>query len=352
MYFMVFDFSAELAGRVHSVQHSLDAEGLDALYSSNLKNVLYLTGREVGRVLLTEKRAYLWVRDLYVSLYAGLYESKNYPMDVRVYSTDDVAGKVKSLKCRKIGIENVNLAYYERLHKSFKTKLKAASIVEEQRAVKTPYELSMIQKATAIARRAMEKARQVVKPGVKELDAVAEIERLIRKSGSETPPFNDGMLLSSGSRGADIHARATLQRIQRGPVIVDLGARVGGYHSDMTRTLAAGSLTKEESDMMEFVQNLQQEAIDMIEPGMKACEVHDFIETELRKKNLNFYHSAGHGVGLDVHEKPSLGSESSDTLEKGMAFTVEPGVYLPGKFGVRFEDTVLLRKNDCRILTK
>jgi Xaa-Pro aminopeptidase len=345
------NFSAELAGRVRRVQQALEAEGLDALYVSNPKNVLYLSGKEAGRVLLTKKRAYLWVRDLYINLYSSLFESKKYPLDINVYSNDGVVRKVKSLKCRRIGIENVNLAFYNRLHKSFKAKLKPVSIIEETRAVKTEYELIQIQKAAAIARMAMEKARRVVKPGIRELDAVAEIEGFIRKMGSETPPFNDGMLLSSGSRAADVHAHATLNRIKRGPVIVDLGARWNGYHSDMTRTLAAGRLTQQESEMVEFVQNLKRDAIDFIKPGMEARKVQEFIESEMKKKNLTFYHAAGHGVGLEIHEKPSLGSESTDTFKIGMVFTIEPGVYLPGKFGVRFEDMMVVKKNGLRILT-
>jgi Xaa-Pro aminopeptidase len=218
--------------------------------------------------------------------------------------------------------------------------------------VKTGYEIEMLKKAAGIASLGMKKAYSVVKEGVGELDAVAEIEHTIRKLGSETPPFQHGMLLASGKNSADIHAHASRQKIKKGLVVVDLGGRVNGYYSDMTRTIPVGKISKKEKELTEFTRNLELEAVDRIQPGMKACEIHHFIESRLKKKRFNFYHSAGHGVGLDVHEKPALGPESKDILQENMVFTVEPGIYIPNKYGIRFEDMVLLTKKGCKTLTR
>jgi len=346
------DFSLELAGRVKGVQNRLREERIDALYLSTPKNVLYLTGRESGRVLVTEKQAFLWVRDLYTGVYASLYNSKKYPLDVRIYRENAVKERIKSVKCKKLGVENLSAGHFKKLKDMLACKVKHTSIVEEERAVKTGYEIEMLKKAAKIAVGGMKKAYSVVKEGVRELDAVAEIEHSIRKLGSETPPFNDGMLLASGKNGADIHAHASKQKIKKGLVVVDLGGRVKGYYSDMTRTIPVGSLGYREKDMLDFVRNLELETVDRIEQGMEACEVYNFIESKLKKKHLKFYHSAGHGIGLEVHEKPGLGPESSDILQENMVFTIEPGIYVPGKYGIRFEDMVLLTKKGCKILTK
>ena len=346
------NFALEIRNRVKEAQETLSAGKIDALYVSNPKNVLYLTGRESGRILLTEKKAYLWVRDIYTKVYRNLYNSKNYPFEVGVYEDDSVEKKVKSLKCRTVGVEDVSVGYFKSIRKRLKCKLKATSIVEEQRAVKTEYEISMLKKSASIASGGMKKAYKVVRKGVIELDAVAEIEHAIRKLGSETPPFNEGLLLASGSRGANIHANASTSRIKRGLVVVDLGGRYKGYYSDMTRTIPVGKLNKKEGEMMEFIHNIELESIDMIQPGVKACGIHDFIESELEKKGFKFHHAAGHGVGLEIHENPRLGPKSKHVFKENMVFTVEPGIYIPGKFGIRFEDMVLLTKKGCKILTK
>ncbi|MBM3309399.1 MAG: M24 family metallopeptidase, partial [Candidatus Altiarchaeales archaeon] len=281
-----------------------------------------------------------------------LYNSREYPFEVRVYKENAVKQKIKTLKCRKLGVENLSASHFKKLKGTLECRLKQTDIVEEQRAVKTGYEIEMLNKAAAIASGGMKKAYSVVKKGVRELDAVAEIEHTIRKLGSETPPFQHGMLLASGKNGADIHAHASRQKIEKGLVVVDLGGRYQGYYSDMTRTLAVGKISKKEKELVEFIRNLQLEAVDRIHLGMEACEIHHFIESRLEKKGFKFYHSAGHGVGLDVHEKPTLSSESRDILKENMVFTVEPGVYIPNKFGIRFEDMILLTKKGCKTLTK
>lgn len=345
------DYIQELQERVKGVQNRLDAEGIDALYVSNPKNVLYLSGRESGRILLTGKKGLLWVRELYTGVYRSLYCRRGYPLEVRVHDSGALASRVKKLSCRTLGIENVTTSQYKKIRDTLKCRLKVTSMVEEKRAVKTRYELTLMKKSASIASNAMKKACEIVHEGVREIDAVAELEHAIRMMGSETPPFNEGMLLASGKRSADIHAHATAARIKKGPVIVDLGARWRDYYSDMTRTLEIGNASRREKELLEYTRNLELEAIDMVYDGVRASEVHEFIESQLKARKLEFHHSAGHGIGLEVHERPHLNPESSDVLVEGMVFTVEPGIYLPDRFGIRFEDTVVLTKNGCKTLT-
>jgi len=225
-------------------------------------------------------------------------------------------------------------------------------VIREQRMVKTGLEIEMLRKAADIAVTGMKKAYGVVRAGVKEMDALAEVEYAIRKAGSDAPPFDDGMLLSSGEGSADIHARASRRRIKKGStVVVDLGGRYCGYYSDMTRTIPVSPIDAQAKGLLEYVDNLRAQAIDMLEEGVVAGNVHAFIERDMGAHGYKFYHSAGHGVGLNIHESPNIGDGSLDVLKKDMVFTIEPGVYIAGRYGVRFEDTVLLKKNRAEILT-
>jgi len=204
----------------------------------------------------------------------------------------------------------------------------------------------------------MEKAYEIInniekdKKGMREIDIAAEIEYEIRRAGSETPPFGEGMLLASGQNSADIHAHSRQNLITRNSVVVvDLGAKYSGYYSDMTRTILTGELNSSDKNLLEFVRNLEHECIDRLYEGMPATELYEFAEKKIKGRGFKFYHSLGHGVGLDVHELPNIGPESEDVLKSGMVFTIEPGIYIPKKFGIRFEDMVLLKKNGIDILT-
>ena len=124
------------------------------------------------------------------------------------------------------------------------------------------------------------------------------------------------------------------------------------YFSDMTRTLKVGQTRLLENRVFEFVKNLQSELIDQIYNGISAGEIQDIVEKEYKKNGYKVMHPTGHGVGLEIHEPPYIGLNSKEVISENVVFTIEPGVYLPKKFGVRFEDTILMKKNRCEILTR
>jgi len=345
--------SSELKKRVERLHLSMECEGIESLLVSNPKNVGYLTGKETGRILLSKDQDTLWTRELYTEMHSDLYFGKGYPFEVAVYEKDAVKRKIADLGIENIAVENMPFLKYENTCKELGMKVLVSEIVEWQRAVKTVEEMEMLGKSARIAVNAMEKAYDVVREGVREIDALAEIEYEIRMRGSDSPPFNDGMLLSSGKDSADIHARAGRRKIKSpSTVVVDLGGRYSGYYSDMTRTLEVGRIDAKEKDLLLFVDDLRARAIDMIREGMKAGDLHSFVEKEMEKKGYKFFHGSGHGVGLEVHEFPSIARDSADVLKDGMVFTIEPGIYIPGKMGVRFEDMVLLKNGKARILTR
>jgi len=338
----------EIGKRIKNVRDALDREGVGAILLSNPRNLRYLTGKESGKLLITESDSVLWVRGLYKELYSFSHE-----FDVRVDERDAIKNYLGKSGIEKLAVENLPVFLYKKRSEEFGIELIPCSIVERLRAVKSDYEIGTLRRSAGIAKKGMEKAYGVLSEGVKELDCVAEIEYVIREAGSETPPFEEGMLLASGPEGADIHARAGIKNVGNGDlVVVDLGARIDGYYSDMTRTIAVGEPDSLARDILEFVENLQSEAIDRIHQGVRAKEIHEFVSGEIEKKGYKFYHSTGHGVGLDVHELPNIRPDSEDILEEGMVFTIEPGIYIPGRFGVRFEDMLRLKKNRVEILTR
>jgi Xaa-Pro aminopeptidase len=350
---MLVDLVRDLGRRQKNLRCGLEDAGLDGFLAGGERNVLYLSGKGAGRVLVTADEAVLWVRDLYVDVYSDLFSEKKYPLEVRAYEKDAVKKYVKEEKMRKLGVENIGVVDFRKMEKDLRVRLTPTDLVERLRSIKSEYEIGLIRKAADMAKKGMRKAEDAIAAGVKEVDAVAEVEAYIRRLGSETPPFEDGMLLASGPSAADIHARPQKKKIASGSlVVVDLGARFGGYHSDTTRTFSVGKAGGEEKQMLEFVEALELEAVDRLKAGLKASVLHEWVEKKLMKRGYKFYHSTGHGVGLNIHECPNIGPGSEDILAENMVFTVEPGVYVPKKFGVRFEDTVLLHKGRVEYLTR
>jgi Xaa-Pro aminopeptidase len=343
----------EIGKRIKKLRLLMEEKDMDALLVTSPKNTTYLTGRDTGRLLVTKDSGFLWTREIYREIYSSLYEDKAYPMEVAVYEKDAVKKRIMEIGIKRLHVDNPPVMGFDSIKQDLGMELIATEAIEEQRRVKTKLEIELLRKAAVIAITGMKRAYDVIRPGVTEMDALAEVEYAIRKAGSDAPPFDDGMLLASGENSADIHARAGWQKIKKGStVVVDLGGRFYGYYSDMTRTIPVGVIDQQAKDLLEYVDNLRAEAIDMLKPGVVAGDVHAFVEKDLERSGYKFYHSTGHGVGLNIHESPSISRESPDVLREDMVFTIEPGVYLAGKYGVRFEDTVLLKKNGVELLTE
>jgi Xaa-Pro aminopeptidase len=345
--------ASEIEKRVKMLRVRMEEKGMDALLVTAPKNTTYLSGRDTGRLLLTKEGNFLWTREIYKELYSDFYCDKKYPMDVMIYEKDAVKNCISELGIKCLHVDNPPVLGFESMKKDLGIALAATDVIECQRMIKTPLEIELLRKAAGIAVTGMHRAYDVVCAGVKEMDALAEVEYAIRKAGSDAPPFDDGMLLASGANSADIHARAGSGKIKDGStVVVDLGGRYSGYYSDMTHTIPVGAIDAKTRELLEYVDHLRAEAIDMLKPGVVAGVVHSFIEKDMERKGYKFYHSSGHGVGLNIHENPSISRDSPDVLCEDMVFTIEPGIYIAGKYGIRFEDTVLLKKNGAKILTE
>ena len=228
----------------------------------------------------------------------------------------------------------------------------SASVVERLRMVKDGDELQLIRDAVALGAKLFDRALEVLRPGVKEVEVAAEMEYAARRSGAEEMSFPT--IIASGARSALPHGRASEQRIPTGGFVVcDFGVILSGYCSDQTRTVWVGAVTEDARRAYEAVREAQQAAIEAVRPDVAVGDVDAAARKVLRKAGLGRYftHSTGHGVGLEIHEAPRVADGQKDILEPGMVITIEPGVYFPGKWGVRIEDMVAVTAGGCEVMT-
>jgi Xaa-Pro aminopeptidase len=227
------------------------------------------------------------------------------------------------------------------------------SLVESLRAVKSPEELELIAKAAELADSAIEHARSILHPGMTEKEAAWLLEKWLREKGSETMPFD--IIVASGPNSALPHAKPSERIINPDePIVIDLGAKVKGYCSDLSRTFCLGKGEETFSKVYDIVLGAQLTALSTIKSGMSGEQADQLSRIIIDQANYGaaFGHGLGHGIGLAAHELPRLGTNSPDLLTDGMVFSVEPGIYLPGWGGVRIEDTVALKNGKIETLTK
>ena len=285
-------------------------------------------------------------------------------------SADWITGVSKPSDSIGFEAEHLPFAAYLALTKETgKSRFKPTfSIVERLRMVKEEKEIAQIRSAVLLASKVFQTVITDIKPGVPESRIAAEIEYLCRRMGAEGMSF--ATLVAAGKRSALPHGVASRNLVpSRGFVILDFGVILGGYCSDMTRTVHVGRPDKAALAMYEAVLAAQLAGISAVGPGIKPEEVDFATRNVLKKAGLGRYftHSTGHGVGLEIHEPPGLRKAATsktpksirrrsktaaiEVLEQGMVITIEPGVYIPGKGGVRIEDMVLVTKQGCQVLT-
>ncbi len=228
----------------------------------------------------------------------------------------------------------------------------ADGLVARLREVKDPGEAAQLRRAAALGCRLFEEVLEYIETGATEAEVALALEIKARMAGAEAMSFET--IVAAGRRSALPHGRASSARLpRRGFVTLDFGVLLGGYCSDMTRTLHLGKASQREWDVYHSVLEAQQAAVAAVAPGVSCGEVDEAARSVLRRARLGkcFSHSTGHGVGLEIHEGPRIAAGQKQLLEAGMVVTIEPGVYLPGEFGVRIEDMVLVTPKGSEVLT-
>lgn len=225
-------------------------------------------------------------------------------------------------------------------------------IVAKLREIKDVDEIAKIRAAARLGCKLFDEMLEILQPGLTETEVAATLEHRARIAGAEAMSFET--IVASGERSALPHGRASKARLpKRGFVTLDFGVVLDGYMSDMTRTVHLGKAQPEERDVYDAVLEAQEAAVLAATHGVTAAEVDEAARGVLRRTGLDkwFTHSTGHGVGLEIHEGPRLAAKQTQTLESGMVVTIEPGVYIPGRFGLRIEDMVLVTEKGPEILT-
>jgi Xaa-Pro aminopeptidase len=226
-------------------------------------------------------------------------------------------------------------------------------LVSELRMIKDSEELRLMEKAAAMGDRVFDAVLPHIQGGVAETEIAASLEFFARSMGAEAMSFET--IVASGKRSALPHGRASATRTPRnGFITLDFGVILKGYCSDMTRTVGVGRLNREERAAYDAVLEAQEAGVAAVKPGATCGEVDEAARAVLRQAGLAKYftHSTGHGVGLEIHEAPRLAAGQALGLKPGMVVTIEPGVYLAGKFGIRIEDMVAVTQRGNKVLTK
>jgi Xaa-Pro aminopeptidase len=261
------------------------------------------------------------------------------------------------LKSRKLGFESEHLSHadYRRLTNSVRGRASLkplTGLVEELRSIKDADEIEQIRAAVLLGVSLLPAALAAIRPGIMESVVAGELELQARRAGAEGMSFET--IVAAGPRSALPHGRASAQAIPaRGFIILDYGVILAGYCSDMTRTVHVGRASKAHRRMYEAVREAQLASIEAVRPGIEAGVVDEAGRSLLKKAGYGpyFTHSTGHGVGIEVHERPRLAKGQTQKLAPGMVITVEPGIYIPAEGGVRIEDMVLVTKTGHEVLT-
>lgn len=352
----------DVAGRADRLRAEMERAGCDALVVSNLTNVRYLTGftGSAGLVLVTSDEL-LFVSDgRYQTQSADQIGAAGVDARIEIVPAEPdqvVAAAAEASGVARLGLEaqSVTWAQQRRWAGELFTGgdlVATEALVEQLRLVKDPGEAARIRSACAIADEALALVRPRLLEGPTEAEFAMELDATMRRLGAEDVSFDT--IVASGPNGARPHHRPSTRRIVEGDLVVlDFGALVDGYHSDMTRTVAVGELDPDRRRMLEVVLESQAAGVEAVHAGVQASEVDARCREVIDTAGWGeaFLHSTGHGVGLDIHEEPRVSSRSAATLVAGHVVTVEPGVYLPELGGVRIEDTVLVTEDGCDRLT-
>lgn len=333
----------------------------DAMLITSPHNLRYLTGftGSNGMAIVTASATYFFTDPRYQ--FQAAQEVTANVRSLRGPLQDYAIRKVTKRKWKRLGIEpdHLTVGQMEVLKSKaprWQLFLPRGGVVEKMRMVKSAGELASIRQSVETNSRALEASLRRLKIGMTEAELAAEIEYQMRKLGAEKPSFDT--IVAAGARSALPHASPSRAAIQRGVLLVDMGAFENGYASDMTRTFFVESASREMSRIYRAVLEAQLAAIDAVRPGVAASSIDRAARDVLKAHGLAkaFMHSTGHGLGLEIHEPPRLGkrrpgADEETKLEAGMAITVEPGAYLEGVGGVRIEDTVVVTANGCEVLT-
>ncbi|GAB4419800.1 MAG: Xaa-Pro peptidase family protein [Bryobacter sp.] len=338
--------------RIKRVQTNLAAWKVDGVVVSSPANIRYLSGftGSNGLLWIGEKEARLLTDGRYTT--QAKTECAGRGVKVQIVQRSGEAG-MDQYKGMRMGFEDQRISFLlaERLRNLGKL-VALGDALDRLRLVKDAAEIAAIRASVDLNARALKQVLRKFRAEQTEAELAAKIDYTQRTLGAEGTAFST--IVASGAHSALPHAQPRTVALERnGFLLIDMGACREGYMSDMTRTYGLGRVEREQQDVYAFVLEAQLAAIDRVAPGVAVSEVHAAAAGVLKRAKLDklFVHSTGHGLGLEIHEAPRIADGETTVLEPGMVITIEPGVYRPGKGGVRIEDTVLVGPRGAEILT-
>ena len=347
--------------RISRLRRSVLDGPQSAMLISSRENCRYLSGftGSNGYLLVTEFRALLFTDFRYLEQIKD--ECPGFEVVQILGGYEPLAKVVSDMSLEYVSFEPRHTSYAD--HREIRSALMdgtllhpAEGAVESLRTTKDENEIGLLETAVNLADSAMAQALQSVHSGVTEIEVAKVIEASLRDLGADAVAFDT--IVAAGVNGAMPHHRADQTLIKKGdPVVIDMGALFNGYRSDLTRTVVAdpsGKSQEKFEGIYGIVLEAQLAAEKAAEPGMKAADLDRVARSVIEKSGYgtHFGHGLGHGVGLDIHERPMVVPSSDDVIEIGAVFTIEPGIYLPDWGGVRIEDVVLMEESGPRVLTK
>ena len=351
----------KIDNRLQNLRQGLAEREVDAIFISQPENRYYLSGFDgsSGFLLITLQNTILATDFRYIE------QAKAQAPDYQIFQTtgdmeDWFPRLVAELNLKRLGFEagHITFVMYRQLTdildscRALLGLVPVDGLVESLRAIKEPEEIELITKAVEITDNAFQHIEDRIDIGLSEKEMAWEIERFLRENGSETIPFD--IIVASGPNSALPHAKPSSRVIHSGePIVIDIGARFGGYSSDLSRTMCLGKTDDTFNKVYDTVLGAQLAALAMIKEGMTGDQVDSLARTVIEQAGYGeaFGHSLGHGIGLAPHEQPRLAPGSTELLTSGMVFTIEPGIYLAGWGGVRIEDVVVLEDGKARVLS-
>jgi Xaa-Pro aminopeptidase len=343
-----------LKNRITKIREKLAAEKFDAFLVTNVTNVTYLSGFKGedswflvtadSNTLITDSRYTLQAQKQ--CAFSKIYERKGKMID----AVSEILKKNRSIKT--VAVEDtIQLATYNALKHELPVKIKEAkNLVEAVRQIKDSSEIEKIKKSAAIAEEALKKVLPKIKVGMTESQVAQMIDSEMKKQGAE-PSFDTNV--SFGPNSAMAHHQPDMTKLKKvDTILIDYGAKLDGYCSDITRCFAVGKVNKFYATVYKAVLDAQTAAINILKAGIEAVTADSAAKDVINSAKLKPYgHGLGHGMGLEIHEAPAVSFMSRASLQAGNVISVEPGVYLDNKFGIRIEDDVLITDTGCEILT-
>ncbi|UFS69659.1 Xaa-Pro peptidase family protein [Geomonas sp. RF6] len=346
-----------LDNRISAARGALKGSGADLLIVTSLSNIRYISGFTGSSALLvvSEKEAFLLTDSRYTSQAAA--EAPGVQVIEYAQRLEGVKRLLQEQGAQRIAFEAAHTTVAA--HKDLCSVLPNLEFIpvdkelEALRTVKDASELRLLEQTAQIASEALQEILPQVRPGAVERDVALALEIAMRHRGAHGISFD--FIVASGERGALPHGKASDKVIAYGELVtLDYGALYQGYCSDETVTVCVGKPDPRQVEVYETVRGAQEAAIKGARPGMTLKEVDALARSYIESRGFGSYfgHGLGHGVGIDIHEHPTVSPRGEGTVTEGMVFTIEPGIYIPGWGGVRIEDTVVVEQDGCRCITK